>query len=149
MDLRKYSPVRADVNLAVMDAVETGLFVKWSHEKLPMEAFLDYNGLQTYDEKKPMKFQQLFLSLLFCATGLALGAVTLSLESIRARLRRSREPQTYEQEFRAKSINQNAETLLNTSTFIVYCCSGLQLIRNLWFGLQPSFQILYFLSFSN
>ncbi len=46
MDMRKYTPVRAEMNLAVIDAFELGLFVKWSHEGLPMETFLDYNGLQ-------------------------------------------------------------------------------------------------------
>ncbi len=85
MDRRKYSPVRAEMNSVVMNAVELGLFVKWSQEQLPMEAFLDYNGLQIYDEKMPMNFRQLSLMLLFCAAGLALGVVIFVLESFRLR----------------------------------------------------------------
>ncbi len=86
MDMRKYTPVRAEVNLAVLDAIEFGLFVKWSQEQLPSEAFLDYAVLQTYDEKKPMKFDQLIIELVFCATGLAAGVAVLVLEIARAKL---------------------------------------------------------------
>ncbi len=85
MDLRKYTPIRAEMNFAIMVAVERGLFLKWSHEGLPTEAFLDYDNLKAYDEKKPMKFQQVLLSLLFCGAGLIAGAAILCWEN-RAKL---------------------------------------------------------------
>ncbi len=81
MEMRKYTPVRAEMNLAVMDAVELGLFTKWSSEGLPIEAFLDYDSLQAYDEKKPMRLQQILLPLFFCATGLLVATLTLGWET--------------------------------------------------------------------
>ncbi len=94
MEVRKYSPIRAEMNLVVMDAVETGLFTRWRQEQLPMEAFLDYNGLQVYDEKRPMNFRQLFLMLLFWLTGLTVAAIILGFESFRSRCKQRGKEQT-------------------------------------------------------
>ncbi len=95
MDMRKYTPVRTELNLAVMNAFETGLFTKWSSEGLPIEAFLDYDNLQAYDEKKPMQFQQILLPVIFCAVGLVIAALTMVFE-FRASLFRKQSHQLLE-----------------------------------------------------
>ncbi len=83
--MRKYSPIRAEVNHLIMTALEFGLFIRWNEEGLPYVALLDYRGLQDHNSMKKGNFKQILLSLIFYSVGMIVGTTSMIQELLRAR----------------------------------------------------------------
>ncbi len=93
MALKKYSPVRREVNRAIVIASEFGLPLKWPWDGLSGRAILDqkyfirnYNTEQT----KPMHFQQLIPPLILWFT----GTITSMLVWLFSKIKTTSRPRT-------------------------------------------------------
>ncbi len=83
--LKKYSPVRTEIGMEFLRVVERGLTYKWQNELLSFKFYLDWNSLEVINERKPLRFLQIFVPLVFWAVGCIVGLLTFLVERPKTR----------------------------------------------------------------